>query len=216
MIDHAVSAPRSALRPALTGLLLCIALTLLAIGFVDRPVASFAHAELGQPIFITLQRLPEFFPPLALLVFVAFGVTLALGRSFGPAGMVLLRCSLGLVAAIAIKDQLKYAFGRTWPETWTNNNPSFIGNGTFGFFPFHGGQGWFSFPSGHTTVMCAVAASLWLLWPRFRILYALAVAIVVVGLIGADFHWVSDILAGGFLGTACGIAAARAGRGGSA
>ena len=26
--------------------------------------------------------------------------------------------------AIVLKDQLKYAFGRLWPETWVDNNPS--------------------------------------------------------------------------------------------
>jgi len=99
---------------------------------------------------------------------------------------------------------LKFAFGRTWPETWINNNPSLIGNGTYGFNPFHGGSGYNSFPSGHTTAVCAVAAVLWFAYPKLRPLWVLMVIAVGVGLIGADYHFVSDIVAGGFLGASTG------------
>ena len=71
------------------------------------------------------------------------------------------RAALALFIASGVKEALKIAFGRTWPETWTNNNPSFIRDGVFGFSPFHGGAGWASFPSGHETIVCAVAACLW-------------------------------------------------------
>jgi membrane-associated phospholipid phosphatase len=45
---------------------------------------------------------------------------------------------------------------------------------------------------------------LWICYPRWRPLYALVVAAVVVGLIGADFHFLSDIVAGAFLGASTG------------
>jgi hypothetical protein len=51
----------------------------------------------------------------------------------------LVTCSISLVVAEVAKNQLKYDFGRTWPETWVNNNPSLIGNGAYGFNFFHGG-----------------------------------------------------------------------------
>ena len=28
---------------------------------------------------------------------------------------------------------MKYAFGRLWPETWVDNNPSWIHDGAYGF-----------------------------------------------------------------------------------
>ena len=52
--------------------------------------------------------------------------------------------------------------------------------------------------------MCAVVSVLWICYPRWRVLYAVAVAVVVVGLIGADYHFLSDIIAGGFIGTTTG------------
>jgi hypothetical protein len=80
---------------------------------------------------------------------------------------------------------LKLAFGRTWPETWTNRtNPSWIDNGVFGFFPFHGGSGWGSFPS----VIQPSPAAMAVLWCAAATADLLdPVALVVVGLMGAIF-----------------------------
>ncbi|HZS83317.1 MAG TPA: phosphatase PAP2 family protein [Stellaceae bacterium] len=192
----------------------CAASTAAAFEFADRPLAIFAHRHLhGAAIFPALTHIPEVLAGLAALILIAFALSRARRRLWGPLGMVLLRCSVSLAAALMVKDELKYVFGRTWPETWVNNNPSFIGNGTFGFFPLHGGQGWASFPSGHTTTICAIAAVLWVHWPRFRWLYAAVTALVAIGLLGADYHWLSDIIAGGYLGAASGAVAASAGMG---
>ena len=186
----------------------------LSFFFLDRPVAQLSYDNLRpwRKIFDGLTHIVDPLVSLVLIVFVWALVMVARRRPLGPVCEALVRTAAGLCVAVAIKDQLKYAFGRTWPETWTNNNPSFFGNGTYGFFPFHGGQGWYSFPSGHTTAICAVAAALWILWPRGRPLYALVVGLVVIGLLGADYHWLSDIVAGGALGAATGVVAARIGR----
>ena len=45
---------------------------------------------------------------------------------------------------------------------------------------------------------------LWICYPRFRPLYALCMAAVAVGLVGANFHFLSDVIAGGFLGISAG------------
>ena len=202
-----------AARRWLLGIASCAVLTGLAYALADRPIALLAHADLhGFALFVWLTYLPEPLIPLASVVLIGFAAAVALGRTPGPLGAVLVRCSVSLLVATALKDQLKYAFGRTWPETWTNGNPSFIGNGVFGFVPFHGGAGWSSFPSGHMTAICAVVSVLWLAWPRFRWLYPIPAALVVVGLLGADFHWLSDTIAGAYLGTAAGVTTALAGK----
>ena len=41
--------------------------------------------------------------------------------------------SVSVIVAEAIKSHLKVVFGRTWPETWINDNSSFIDNGVYGF-----------------------------------------------------------------------------------
>jgi membrane-associated phospholipid phosphatase len=197
-------------------LIYCVLFGLVALAyfFADRQLASELRPHLaGDWIFPWLTHIVDPLAPLASIG-VAFTAARALARgSLTPAESAILRISCAILIAWALKEELKWAFGRTWPETWIkgNPNPSYFGNGTFGFFPFHGGQGYASFPSGHTTAITAFAGALWFLCPKMRWLgVALAVA-VVIGLLGADYHWLSDILAGGVLGGTTGMAAARIG-----
>ena len=102
-------------------------------------------------------------------------------------------------------------FGRTWPETWTRDNPSLIHDNAYGFNFFQTPHyGWYeSFPSGHTAAICAAAGVLWICYPRWRVAYGLVVALVAIGLIGSNFHFLGDIIAGGFLGASVAIVAVR-------
>ncbi len=196
---------------------IALALTALAVAisyqWLDRPIAYFAHAHFhNEPLFTRLTLIPEFFAPLAVLAFLVLGLRALVEKPLTRLEAVTLLCALSLVVASAIKNQLKLVFGRTWPETWVRDNPSLIRDGAYGFHPFHGGAGFESFPSGHTTAIVAVVSVLWICYPRFRILYALFVAMVVIlfvamvviGLIGADFHFLSDCIAGAFLGASTG------------
>ncbi len=186
-------------------LALTAVLVVISYLWLDRPVSLLAHAELRHfPIFDHLTRFPEPFAGLAMLALVALGLRGLTGRPLGRIQSVGLLCALALLVVEAIKRPLKFAFGRTWPEPWLGNNPSLIRDNVYGFFPFHGGQGWASFPSGHTAAACAVIAVLWICYPRYRWLYALATAAVAVGLIGANYHFVGDVIAGGFVGVTVG------------
>jgi membrane-associated phospholipid phosphatase len=120
-------------------------------------------------------------------------------------GRIILALTLSVFAAMEINAVAKWAFGRTWPESWLGTNPSWIRDGVYGFFPFHGGSGWGSFPSGHTTIITTPAVIMWIVWPKLRPLWAAIVALVIVGLVGANYHFVSDIIGGLFLGTAIGL-----------
>jgi membrane-associated phospholipid phosphatase len=190
----------------LTAFVATAAVVALSYLYVDRPVAFFAHAHLvpNRHYFDMLTRISEYLFVAAAATFVVFGLRALMTARWHKWQAVLLLCGITLAVAETIKDELKFAFGRTWPETWINNNPSLIGNGTYGFNPFHGGSGYNSFPSGHTTAVCAVAAVLWFAYPKLRPLWVLMVIAVGVGLIGADYHFVSDIVAGGFLGASTG------------
>jgi len=177
--------------------------------FVDREVASYAAAHFQKkPWFDAMTQISDWLARLAVIVFVAGAAYALAGRALPRPLAVALLASVSLAVGSTIKDQLKLAFGRTWPETFSNN-PSFIHNHVYGFTPFHGGQAYMSFPSGHTTAVCAVMAVLWILCPKLRAVWALLVAAEVIGLIGADYHFVSDIIAGGFLGSLTGWAAVR-------
>ncbi len=183
----------------------CLAAIGIAVAFVDRPVSTWSHAVLrGFPLFNELTHIVDPLMPAAAAVLAVAGLTAAFSRwRPGETGLTLIACCLSEEVAYAIKEQLKWAFGRTWPETWTNGNPSWIANGAYGFHFFHGGEGWASFPSGHMTMISAVAAVLWVRARGWRWLWAALVALVAVGLVGSDYHFVGDMIAGTCLGSGC-------------
>ena len=171
----------------------------------DRPIAFFMHRELAQPMLLTqLPRISEWLVVAASGVFVLLGLRGLTGRPLSRLGAVILLCGLSIIVAAAVKNELKFVFGRTWPETWVGNNPSLIRDGVYGFNFFRSGRAYESFPSGHTAAVVSAMSVLWLCYRRARVLCAVAVSLVVIGLIGSDFHFLSDIVAGGFVGATTG------------
>jgi membrane-associated phospholipid phosphatase len=200
----------------------CVFLAGVSVRFIDRPVATWVHAHLGDTRFglfkayydghllvigpFSLMAGPaQVLVPLATLVFAILAAAAAAGWRPNMLGRIVLALSLSVLVAVEINSLIKSVFGRTWPESWLGDNPSWIRDGVFGFFPFHGGPGWGSFPSGHTTVITTPAALLWVVWPELRIVWGTMVAVVIAGLVGANYHFVSDIIGGLYLGTAIGL-----------
>jgi membrane-associated phospholipid phosphatase len=189
--------------------LIALALTALAVAisyaWLDRPIAFFAHAELRRFVLVVNpSKISEWLAPVAAVVGLVLALRALSGRALSRLEAVVLLCMLSLVAAIVIKSQLKIMFGRTWPESWINDNPSLIRDGVYGFNPFRMGSAYQSSPSGHTAAVCAVIAVPWICYPRWRPAYALVVAAVALGLIGADFHFLGDVIAGAFVGASTG------------
>lgn len=185
------------------------ALVLLSIAFADRAVSTWSHAVLHRPpVAVAITKFAGFnyLAGAALIVLVAAAVARLMR---GPLG-ALWRTGVGaavatLLAALAIL-WFKYAFGREWPETWTHGNPSWIHDHAYAFLPFHGGEGFGSFPSGHTARITAPFAVLWHRLPRFRVLWALPTLIMSAALIAANFHFLGDCIGGAILGIACAAA----------
>ena len=104
--------------------------------WLDRPIAYLAHDELqGFHLFQKLTLIPEALTPLAVVAFVALGLRGLSGRKLSRFQSVMLLSGLSLAVAVVVKDQLKFAFGRPWPETWSHNNLSFIHDNAYGFHP---------------------------------------------------------------------------------
>lgn len=187
----------------------CAVLVSLSIAFVDRPLALLMHQTFHRSEwFMPLAGIGQI--PLSLSGPALIVAAIAAWRGWRPGarGWSIIACAMAVVFTINVKDGLKAAFGRTWPETWYQNNPSFIRDGVYGFFPFHGGEGWASFPSGHTAAIGAVAGVLWWRMPQLRWLWALLVFLTGAGLVIDTFHFLGDVIAGGYLGFACGSAVA--------
>ncbi len=185
----------------------CVATVLFCIAVVDRPAATWSHAQFSghDTVFRGLTHIVDPLLPSAGLGLAVAAVAGSCGWRPRRAGHTLIACCFAVLVSYAIKEQLKFDFGRLWPETWVDGNPSWIHDGAYGFFPFHGKTGWSSFPSGHMTAITAPVAVLWAQWPRWRPILSMPVILVAVGLYGADFHFVGDMAAGCCLGAACGI-----------
>jgi membrane-associated phospholipid phosphatase len=118
-----------------------------------------------------------------------FLVTAIIRRRSGPPSRLGLAASVATLAATAAKDELKWIFGRPWPDTW-------LALGIYRLHPFTDSQLFGAFPSGHTAYIAAPLCVFWQLLPRYRRVYAALLASVMLGLVGAGYHFVGDVLAG--------------------
>src|SRR5262245_189965 len=183
------------------------AAVIFSILWVDRPIASFAHDHFRYLVRGPVAELSYFPNPLfllALILSVILMLRMILGRPLSWHQSNIFVCSLGVIFTEIVKSILKFIFGRTWPETWVGNNPSFIRDGVYGFHFMHGGVAYQSFPSGHMAGACTVIAVVWLRYPQLRPLCAIAGLLVGTGLVGANYHFLSDVIAGAFIGVSIG------------
>jgi membrane-associated phospholipid phosphatase len=202
---------RLLLGRSLGALCVCAVLVALCYFFVDRPFAWFVH-EHRTKVDYALIWLTEV-PPLVQAWAVAVLAAVMVRRAWGPLGrgptMLLAGC-VALILADQFRESLSYVFGRYWPDTWINNNPSYITDGAYGFHPFHGGTAYGSFPSGHMARTTAFAAAAWIAYPGWRWACAAVTLAEAAGLLGMNYHFVGDVVAGGFLGALVGVFTAKA------
>jgi hypothetical protein len=201
---------RALLRRTLLAFLLCAALVTVCYFWVDRPVAFFVHDHRSAYDF-ALKDLT--YPPPTLEAWApVILAALMVRRAWGPFRRwewALLAACVALILAEQFRETVSFAAGRYWPATWVDDNPSLLRDGAYGFHPFHGGSAYGCFPSGHTARTLAVSAVVWAAYPRWRWACALPSLAVPAGLIGMNYHFVSDVIAGGFLGAIVGAYTAR-------
>jgi membrane-associated phospholipid phosphatase len=199
-------------RSTLIALAICSLLVVICYNFVDRPVARYVHNHQFNEIE-TLKSLTlpppivQTWSPLAMVLLVAMHV-------FGPWRrwqQVLFLACLSLIVADQFRESLGQLCGRYWPETWHDNNPSYLGTGTYGFDPFRPSDDSGSFPSGHAARIVGFLSLFWIAWPRTRWLCVLIALPMLVALVGMNYHFVGDVVAGAFLGGVVGTYTAACG-----
>jgi len=188
----------------LGSLLLVAVFALISVTWFDKPVATWVHDIFGSHHFGRLARSPSI-PLLSAVIFVIYGFAAILGRRFSKLEIPVLVCTVSLLATEVIKDQLKFAFGRTWPDSWAPGILSFIHDNQFGFHFFHGGRSFESFPSGHAAAVAAVMSVLWIMFPRLRAGCAICIAAADLGLVLSNLHFISDVVVGTFVGISVGL-----------
>jgi undecaprenyl-diphosphatase len=186
---------------ALAGLI-----TVLFAFIIDQPIA---RAMAGMdPLTVRIAHFVTWFGqggvvlyPTGILVMVGLAVSLALPELAVRLGGPIRRLASVFIivgAAGLADDALKIVFGRARPYLWLAGDDS-----GFGFFRYS--AKFASFPSGHTTTSFAAALAFGVLLPRYKPWFLLAALLIGVSRIVLDVHYLSDVIAGAFLGTAVAI-----------
>lgn len=193
---------KAAFRSWLRALALCVVAVGLCMAYVDRPLAEWLDAHVRHTGFWTVLNL-ALYPSLVVVVAELFlllgcGILLISGRSLPPWAVIPILCSWATMWAVASEIILKRIFGRGWAD------PTFIRDHLYGFHFLHGETHWDAFPSGTATVSFAILAVLWILKPRWRAAATAAVVLLSVAVVIGNYHWLSDVIAGWFLGMTIG------------
>jgi membrane-associated phospholipid phosphatase len=164
--------------------------------YVDEWLARAVMDFLRSRHLSTLgtRRIPDLLFPLVCIATTAMWIDYFLlersGRDGGKRRFLLLAAT-SIPFAYLLKTLLQGFFGRRYTRSWLHNH------GSSGFAWFHGDGG---FPSGHMLVFTAFFVALWHYFPRYRIPSALAVFLLAAALIVTNYHFLSDIIAGTYLG----------------
>lgn len=170
--------------------------------FLDKPIAYWVvdHHLVSLDILRKITLLPKIFEVVSLFLFPIFILSWGLGYN-KPFLKNLTLASIALVITDFWIEWLKFSFGRYWPRTWAENNPSLIDTNDYGFHFFHSkSEAYQSFPSGHTALTVTVLTFIALRYPRFRIPALLIALTVPFSLISLDYHFLADAIGGAGLG----------------
>jgi len=189
--------------------LLCMVAVLICYFSIDRPVAFFVyqHSIDKIPVFRWLTYPPPEVQNWSALVLTILMVRRAWGRFLHWQKTLFVAC-LSLIVADDFRISLGDVCGRYWPNTWTHDNPSLIGTGAYGFHPFQRGDDVGSFPSGHAARIVGFASVWWIAMPRSRTAQGFILVLggsMLVSLVAMNYHFVSDVIAGGVLGGIIGM-----------
>jgi membrane-associated phospholipid phosphatase len=179
----------------------CIAAVVICYFWVDRSVAFFVYDHHINTIEVFRWLT---YPPPEVQNWAALVLTiLIVRRAWGPFlrwQKALLVACISLIVADDFRISLGDVFGRYWPETWTHDNPSLIGTGTYGFHPFQRGDDIGSFPSGHACRILGFGGVWMFSMPRSRVTAIVLSVPMLLSLIAMNCHFVSDVIAGSVLG----------------
>ena len=179
------------------GITAFFALTLLlflSYRFVDIPVAIFCN-QLAPNILQVFDWITEFgvstwYLVASLFLFVIF--------RFYRKNRVYANRALFIFTAVAISGitaiVVKLTVARYRPKL-------FFEKGLYGFDIFNVGYEYNSFPSGHVATIFSLAAAMSLFWPKYRVYFFFVAFAVALSRIVLTSHYVSDVIAGAFIGT---------------
>lgn len=172
-------------------------LTVLSIKYLDAEIAVrvMHFIESIHPLKKITEKIPDL-----LLHFVVIATVLMWAvylyrlhkKKFDKETQFLQLAATVLPAAYLIKTVLKFVFGRTSARSWLIHNEQL----TFQWFKHLSS----SFPSGHMVVFAAFGTAILIYYPQYRRLVLTFLIILGMVLVGTDYHFLSDVIAGTYIG----------------
>lgn len=168
----------------------------ICILFVDRPVSSWAAGLFGFPRPVLLNY--PWLTLAAMFAILAMAGRAAQGRGLSHLARALVLSGFALAWGVCTTEYLlKPVFGRQPPSDW-------VSHGTYVFsWLFQTDNG--TFPSGHAVQLAAVATVFWRAYPGWRWLCIAAPLFFSAVFVLGNWHYVSDVVAGLFLGVTAGL-----------
>jgi membrane-associated phospholipid phosphatase len=177
--------------------LLVAVITMVAIKFLDARIAAAVmnFIKSVHRLRQATESIPDFLPHLVGIgtVFL-WGIYFYRSRRTTDDNEVrfLRLAATVLPVAYIVKTLLKFVFGRTNPRSWLIHNQPL----TFHWFDRSSS----SFPSGHMLVFVAFGAAVLFYYPKYRRLVMILLCLLGIALVGTDYHFLSDVIAGAYFG----------------
>ncbi len=191
------------LRLIIAGLLIGVA-SFVSVILLDGPLAQYFKPLFGGEMHLFAARLtdvakagPYFGISIIVLILgtVAGRLRQAQKKTWDEIARWGFQSLMAFLLSGVLVQALKHIVGRKRPYAVESLSPH-----EFHFlttnYEFH------SFPSGHSQVMFAAATMLWLIWPKGGFIWFLAATLIAATRIVTLNHWMSDVLAGAYVGVA--------------
>lgn len=169
--------------------------------YFDRQLVDAMHsANARQYHFLHyIQQLPE-----PLLYLAPLGISFSFiqdrRKRVNKTMRYTFTAGVAILIASGIKILLKFCFGRYWPDTFKENNVSYLCDGAYGFNPFNWGVQYDSFPSGHMITMVTFSIVTMAFYPNVKWVCIPVCTLVALGLLILYYHFLGDVIAGTAIG----------------
>ena len=167
--------------------------------FLDKEIALFVRKTLMSKarLDILSTSIPDIlFPLVCAITGIAWTVYFHLKRKgvFNTHSRFFQLVAISVPFAFFLKSILKHQVGRINTRFWL------LHPGFQEFHLFHGSRNYSGFPSGHMAVFTVLITALWRFYPRYRPTYVVFLSVLAAALIVTDYHFLSDVIAGAYLG----------------
>jgi membrane-associated phospholipid phosphatase len=179
--------------------LLLTPLLVLCVRYLDVPLAYFVknHLFINMHWSQLTSDLPDLLLQVVLLTtFVALSLYLVRTKKgiYDATTQLAKLVTWAAPTSYLVKSVLKFVFGRVNTRFWLQQPD------LYGFHWFQRRQGCEGFPSGHMVVIVTLLAALWRFYPKSRPCCLLLGLSLGVALIATDYHFLSDVIAGAYVG----------------